>query len=191
MDIYENFSIFYDDAGNRLAIVMKNSTNARSIFYGNNYPRTLSYGHTDNKGSRWSNWYYVNDEDWVMRELGQLTKDTVRDLVIGNYLNYTQTMIKMTVDLAIAYADLVTEGQNWANELYFGIVYYGSTNGECDSLIWYASAPTKLVGESNNKYYTVSDWNKFTENPSYSWINNPNDYTLPAACRVIANKYPY
>ena len=36
----------------------------------------------------------------------------------------------------------------------------------------------------------VSSGGDFVQNPNHSWNGNPNDYTQPAACRVLDDTYP-
>lgn len=65
-------------------------------------------------------------------------------------------------------------------------VFYGSYHGQCNALAYYGySAYPVIDGEADENFSSV-----FERNSRHTWNANPNDYTQPAACRVLVTDYP-
>jgi hypothetical protein len=149
-----------------------------------------------------SNFYYSGYYTWEIQAAEDYFRGSADDYVISLILNAIITvllpggLITVTVRTGVNAALNIfnfLKGLNDASQFFgdlgqiYGVdVIYGSYHGQCDILAWYG---TKAFVMTKDKVIAKTSNNQFDQNPNHTWNGNPNDFTQPAACRVLDDTF--
>lgn len=145
-----------------------------------------------------SNFYYTHQNSWRIDDFKNKFLDEVQSYVVTSIL----TAIIGAAASFPAFVVVVANITLTANEMYSKIsivpdlasilesddlpgvnFYYQSFVNQCDILAWYG------MSAHTTKNNNIGIRGGFIQNQRHTWNGHPDDYTQPAACRVLANKY--
>lgn len=188
---------YVDDVLITTVIFGEGNSNMRAIYVDPDL-RTLNVKPADG----FSNFYYSGYYTWEIQAAEDYFQGAADDYVISLIVNAIITVLlpgglitvtaRTGVNAAISINNYL-RGLNDASEFFgdlgqlYGVdVIYGSYHGQCDILAWYG---TKAFVMTKDKVIKEDSNEEFDQNLYHTWNGNPNDYTQPAACRVLDDIY--